>query len=264
VTPVVILTPDRRLRVFVSSALEELAAERQAVARAILALRLTPVMFEAGARPQQPRDLYLAYLAQSDVFIGLYWQRYGWVGPGMRISGLEEEFALSGELPRLLYVKVPAPGREPQLTSLLARIEDDAAGCYRAFSSAGELGGLVREDLAALLSERFAETKINRQPAAGANRSPASGRANRPAEAPNRSAGSGMPQQLPADVGVFTGRGDEMAALDGLLAVAAASEKAATVVITAVSGTAGVGKTALAVRWAPALCCRARRAAWWW
>jgi Domain of unknown function (DUF4062) len=36
--------------VFVSSTLGELAEERRAVSRAISALRLTPVMFEAGAR----------------------------------------------------------------------------------------------------------------------------------------------------------------------------------------------------------------------
>src|SRR5262245_51158716 len=71
---VVIRTPDQRLRVFVSSTLGELATERQAVSRAIAALRLTPVMFEAGARPHPPRALYRAYLAQSDIFIGLYWQ----------------------------------------------------------------------------------------------------------------------------------------------------------------------------------------------
>ena len=88
----VIRTPDRRLRVFVSSTLGELADERQAVSRAISALRLTPVMFELGARPHPPQELYRAYLAQSDVFVGLYWQRYGWVGPGMEISGLEDEF----------------------------------------------------------------------------------------------------------------------------------------------------------------------------
>ena len=95
---VVIRTPDRRLRVFVSSTVGEhgeLAAERRAVARAISALRLTPVLFELGARPHPPQDLYRAYLAQSDVFIGLYWQRYGQVGPGMEISGLEEEFQLA-------------------------------------------------------------------------------------------------------------------------------------------------------------------------
>jgi Domain of unknown function (DUF4062) len=78
----------------------ELAAERRAVSRAISALRLTPVMFEAGARPYPPRDLYRAYLAQSDVFIGLYWQRYGEAAPGTAVSGLEEEFELSSGLPR--------------------------------------------------------------------------------------------------------------------------------------------------------------------
>jgi Domain of unknown function (DUF4062) len=53
----VIRTPDRRLRVFVSSTLGELADERQAVSRAISALRLTPVMFELGARPHPPQEL---------------------------------------------------------------------------------------------------------------------------------------------------------------------------------------------------------------
>jgi hypothetical protein len=93
---VVIRTPDQRLRVFVSSTLGELTEERRAVGRAITALRLSPVMFEAGARPHPPRELYQAYLAQSDVFIGLYWQRYGQVNAGMEVSGLEEEFLLSG------------------------------------------------------------------------------------------------------------------------------------------------------------------------
>ena len=51
-TEVVIRTPDRRLRVFVSSALEKLAEERRAVTRAVSALRLTPVMFEQGRKTQ--------------------------------------------------------------------------------------------------------------------------------------------------------------------------------------------------------------------
>jgi hypothetical protein len=130
---VVIRTPDRRLRVFVSSTLGELAEERRAVSRAISALRLTPVMFELGARPYPPAELYRAYLAQSDVFIGMYWQRYGQLVPGMQVSGLEEEFELSGELPRLLYVKTPAPDREPGLADLLARIKDEASASYRSF-----------------------------------------------------------------------------------------------------------------------------------
>ena len=152
---VVIRTPDRRLRVFVSSTLGELAGERRAVSRAISALRLTPVMFEAGARPYPPAEVYRAYLAQADVFIGLYWQRYGQLVPGTQVSGLEEEFDLSGGLPRLLYVRAPAPDREPGLADLLARIKEESSASYRYFRTPAELGRLVRDDLAVLLSERF-------------------------------------------------------------------------------------------------------------
>ena len=158
---VTIRTPDQRLRVFVSSTLAELADERRAVSRAISALRLTPVMFESGARPQPPRELYRAYLAQSDVFIGLYWQHYGQVSPGIEVSGLEDEFELSRGLPRLLYVKEPVAEREPRLTDLLSRIEQEAS--FRRFRTPTELGRLVRDDLAALLTERFAATPVARR-----------------------------------------------------------------------------------------------------
>src|SRR3954451_4454973 len=150
-----IRTPDQRLRVFVSSTLAELAEERAAVGRAISALRLTPVLFELGARPHPPRELYRAYLAQSDIFIGLYWQRYGWIGPGMDISGLEDEFRLSGSLPRLMYLKAPAPEREPGLDAMIADIQAQGTDAYRTFTTPRELGRLIRDDLAVLLSERF-------------------------------------------------------------------------------------------------------------
>src|SRR5205807_771021 len=91
----VIRTPDQRLRVFVSSTLQELADERAAVAQAVRHLRLAPVMFELGARAHPPRELYRAYLDQSDVFVGIYWQRYGWVAPGEDVSGLEDEYRLA-------------------------------------------------------------------------------------------------------------------------------------------------------------------------
>jgi DNA-binding SARP family transcriptional activator/tetratricopeptide (TPR) repeat protein len=58
-----------------------------------------------------------------------------------------------------------------------------------------------------------------------------------------------VPAQLPADVPGFAGRGEHLAWLDKLLAGVEADAPAA-VVISAVSGTAGVGKTALAVHWA--------------
>jgi predicted ATPase len=150
-----IRTPDQRLRVFVSSTLQELAAERDAVRAAIEQLRLAPVMFESGARPHPPQAVYRAYLEQSDIFVGLYWQRYGWVGPGMTISGLEDELRLAAGMPRLLYVKVPAPGRDPGLQRMLDGIRAEGTASYKTFTDAGELRELVASDLAAVLAEGF-------------------------------------------------------------------------------------------------------------
>src|SRR5215468_12389047 len=62
--PTLIRTPEQRVRVFVSSTLDELAPERAAAREAITQLRLTPVLFESGARPYPPRELYRAYLSQ--------------------------------------------------------------------------------------------------------------------------------------------------------------------------------------------------------
>ena len=61
-----------------------------------------------------------------------------------------------------------------------------------------------------------------------------------------------VPAQLPLAVAAFTGRDGELAQLDALLPAGADTGPAAqaAVVISAVSGTAGVGKTALAVHWA--------------
>ncbi|MFF4505789.1 BTAD domain-containing putative transcriptional regulator [Streptomyces sp. NPDC001401] len=56
------------------------------------------------------------------------------------------------------------------------------------------------------------------------------------------------PAQLPLGVPGFTGRTDELARLDALLADAA--RRPAAVVVSALSGMGGVGKTALAVHWA--------------
>jgi hypothetical protein len=74
-----IRTPDQLVRVFVSFTLGELAAKRWAAREAVAGLRLVPVLFELGARSHPPGRVYRAYLAQSQVFVGIYWQIYGWV-----------------------------------------------------------------------------------------------------------------------------------------------------------------------------------------
>jgi tetratricopeptide (TPR) repeat protein len=59
-----------------------------------------------------------------------------------------------------------------------------------------------------------------------------------------------IPAQLPADVYAFTGRTGELLHLDSLVPATADAGPSTAVLISAVAGAAGVGKTALAVRWA--------------
>ena len=164
---VLIRTPDHHLRVFVSSTLNELAAERKAVRQALTKLRLAPVMFESGARPHPAQDLYQAYLSQSHIFIGIYWQSYGWMGPGMQISGLEDEYNRSPGMPRLIYIKNPSPERDPALKSMLERIKDENASAYKYFTTPNELRELVENDLMLLLTEYFETARAEEQPPGG-------------------------------------------------------------------------------------------------
>jgi predicted ATPase len=221
---VAIRTPDQRLRVFVSSTLVELADERAVVARAISALGLTPVLFELGARPHPPRELYRAYLSQSDIFIGLYWQRYGWIGPDMEISGLEDEYRLSGSIPRLLYVKAPAPEREPRLAAMIEELQTAGTDSYRSFGSPRELGRLVRDDLALLLSEAFTRPGTRGGGTASA-RSEGDWRA---------------PRSLPVTSTSLIGRERDIAEVFELL-------QSPEVRLVTLTGPGGVGKTRLAI-----------------
>lgn len=206
-----ILTPDQRVRVFVSSTLNELSDERAAAKRAIENLRLAPVMFDAGARAHPPRDVYRSYLEQSQVFVGIYGRTYGWISPDLDMSGLEDEFWLSDGKPRLIYVKRNISDRDPRLSAMLDRIRDRGAVSYRSFTSAAELEGLLADDLAVLLSERFDVGRTDEEP-----------------------------HRTPLTMSTFVGRASELEEILGLL------RDEATHLVTLV-GPGGVGKTRLAL-----------------
>jgi predicted ATPase len=210
-----IRTPDQRVRVFVSSTLDELAAERAAAREAITQLRLTPVLFESGARPYPPRELYRAYLAQSDIFVGIYWQRYGWVAPTMQVSGLEDEYQLAGDKPRLIYLKTPAPAREPRLQALLDRIRAEETASYQKFATPDDLRERLANDLAQLLTERFTS--------------------------PSQTTVHARPAPLPVPRSRLIDREQELALVQDLL-------QRADVGLVTLTGPGGVGKTRLAIQ----------------
>src|ERR1700759_279707 len=115
---------------------------------AVASLVLVRGRCEAGGRAHPPRDLYRAYLAQSQVFVGIYWQRYGWGASGVDISGLEDEYRLAEGKAMLLYLKRPAPELEPRLAAMIDAIRDAGTTSYRTFATARELERLLAHDLA--------------------------------------------------------------------------------------------------------------------
>jgi hypothetical protein len=198
--------------------MRELASERAAARDAIAQLHLAPILFELGARPHPPRDLYHAYLAQSDIFIGIYAREYGWVAPDMEISGIEDEYVMCGAQPRLIYVK-QASDRDERLQAMLDAIGNKGGVSYKRFTTSEELRELIADDLALLLAERFLPST-----APEAAREP-------PAIPP--------PGMLPSYATAIVGREREIAELDSLLA-------RDDVRLVTLTGPGGIGKTRLA------------------
>ena len=148
-----ILTPDQRLRVYISAAGQGLEEECAAARHAVERLRLIPVNKEEGARPHSTADVIRSYLGQSQIFVGIYGSSYGQVEPGEETSDVEYEFDLSEGRPRLLYLKNVSE-RDNRLDALLDRVRSGAHS-YKRFDTSEELQGLISDDLALLLTESF-------------------------------------------------------------------------------------------------------------
>ena len=217
----VIRTPDQRIRVFVSSTLHELSGERRAARVAVERLRMAPVMFELGARPHPPRELYRSYLEQSDVFVGIYGASYGWVAPGEEISGLEDEYRLApAGMPKLIYIK-STEQRDERLVELISRIQGDNTAAYLHFHSESELEEQVAADLATLLAERFDETRLVTDP--------------EPVQAV-----AALAARIPVPYTKTIGRADDLAAVREMLLVGADR-------VVSLIGPGGIGKSRLAI-----------------
>ncbi|WP_239127733.1 ATP-binding protein, partial [Asanoa siamensis] len=120
---------------------------------------------------------------------------------------------LARDLPRLVYVREPAPRRDPRLADLLAGASADHTVGYRRFGDPDELRDLVERDLAVLLSATFEQ---NAEPA--------------PADTGTR---------LPVSRTPLVGREDDVDAVSALV------EDEAVRLVTLV-GPGGIGKTRLA------------------
>ncbi len=164
-----------------------------------------------------------------------------------QLAGLIREYPLRERFRGQLMVALYRCGRQAEALA-------EFAAARRVL--AGELGiepgpGLRRLQQQVLTADPALDAPAGAGVPAGGG-VPASGDGS--AAGPHRAAP--VPRELPADVTAFTGRAAELAGLDRLLTAEAdagargAPASAAAVVICAVAGSGGVGKTALAVHWA--------------
>jgi DNA-binding SARP family transcriptional activator/Tfp pilus assembly protein PilF/DNA-binding XRE family transcriptional regulator len=158
-----------------------------------------------------------------------------YVTVALRYADLAAQLGLpERSLPRLRELTAAHPLHEPVHARLVtalagAGLQADALAAYDTIRRrlAEELG----IDPGPELTE--AHRRVLRQDVTAAGGNPAGGRA--------------TPAQLPAGTAGFVGRRDELNQLDKLLGTGGSTP---TVVISAVSGMAGIGKTTLAVHWA--------------
>ena len=149
-----------KINIFISSRLDECNVERQIACDAIISLNHNPIMFEeAGARPYPPRSVYLSGIDDSVLFIGIYREGYGFVGDGMSISGLEDEYIYSKTLgkPQLLYVKNNIK-RDPRLESLVATFAGSGV-TFKYYDDTNELFDRIRDDVTSWIAQYYYGTQ---------------------------------------------------------------------------------------------------------
>jgi hypothetical protein len=145
--------------VFVSSTYNDLVEYRDVVQKVIRqAGALAVGMEDFGARDERPLDESLAVVAESDVFVGIYAHRYGFVPDSSQISISEAEYqhAISNSIPVFAYLiddNYPWPPKyvdQGEPANQLARFKDLLRKNHivKVFKEDWQLASCVAADLA--------------------------------------------------------------------------------------------------------------------
>ena len=146
-------------RVFISSVIRDFGVERQAAEAAVTLLRHQPLMAEDFvAKPQSPQSACLDGVATSDIYIGVYGTRYGYVAPRSGLSATEEEFqeARKRGLPILCFVS--RENKDDDQSQFLARVMGYEDGYTIArYESPSDL----KDQIVKALNDYFGDTSVN-------------------------------------------------------------------------------------------------------
>ena len=211
-----------------------------------LAESLVVVLMQALAGCGRPADALLQYAAtrrRLDDELG--------ADPGPQLRAVHQQILRSQVHPNLIQA-TPTPARPAAPLTAVAWPPAHSPALAAAARSGTGRDRLTRPPRPHQNTQNAQDTQVLRGCVVGDATGPA-------AQAPLAGSQPGqghlrpVPAQLPAAVSAFAGRRAELAILDALVDPAgadAATRAATTVVISAIAGTAGVGKTALAVHWA--------------
>ncbi len=125
----------KRLKVFISSVQNEFADERKELARylrhdPLLCTFFEPFLFEeVPANTLSPGKVYLSEVEDSDIFIGLIGEAYGYEdSEGISPSEKEYDYAKKERLPRWIFIKeTKGIVRHPKEIALISKIEQDVS-----------------------------------------------------------------------------------------------------------------------------------------
>jgi len=144
-----------KLKVFISSKMAELRDVREVVGAALKERGIEAFVYEekAGARPDTVLETSLEEVEKADVYVGIFWQKYG------PVTVEEFRHAREHRKPCLIYIRDKDIQREKALENFLAdEVYDLQKGVtYDYFDSAVELGQQVAEDIMAWLMRRHRE-----------------------------------------------------------------------------------------------------------
>jgi hypothetical protein len=123
------------MKVFLSSTIEDMKIEREAITEVIISLQhkiSRSEFFPSMART--PEDVCLEEAANSDIFIGVYKNRYGFIPPDhdnllqYSVTQMEYETAKNNGVPCLIFIYKNEEEREERLSIFLDRIKDFSSG----------------------------------------------------------------------------------------------------------------------------------------
>jgi len=160
----------RKFKILVSSTSLDLQRERQAVEEALHRMRTASFsgMEYFGSRPETPKEVCLEEVSRSDVYIGIFAHRYGYIDPesGLSMTELEYRKARECNIPCLIYMmdeSVPVlPAhieQEPEAVAKLKALRQDLLSKHVVsfFTNPDNLAMQFVADLNNLFKERGVE-----------------------------------------------------------------------------------------------------------